>query len=79
MVISRIKARELELNTSKKPGNNLFAKGKFGKKNNTVMEINLGVLGIRVRTRKRKGNKNLSGSVIIVEKGDTLRSITMIF
>jgi len=31
LVISGIKARELELHTSKKPGNNLFVKGKFEK------------------------------------------------
>jgi len=35
LVIYGIKARELELNTSKKLGNNLFLKGKFKKKNNT--------------------------------------------
>ena len=29
LVISGIKARELELSTSKKSGNNLFIKGKF--------------------------------------------------
>ena len=35
LVISGIKARELELNTSKKPSNNLFVKGNFEKRNNT--------------------------------------------
>ena len=35
LVISRIKARELELNTSKKSTNNLFVKGKSDKKNNS--------------------------------------------
>ena len=34
LVISGIKARELELNTSKKSVNNLFVKGKSDKKNN---------------------------------------------
>ena len=34
LVIFGIKVRELELNTSKKPSNNLFIKGKFDKRNN---------------------------------------------
>lgn len=36
LIISRIKAKVLELNTSKKIGNNLFVKGKFNKRNNAV-------------------------------------------
>ena len=34
LVISEIKVRRLELNTSKKLGNNLFVKGKFEKRTN---------------------------------------------
>ena len=54
LAISVIKARELELNTSKKSANNLFVKGKSDKKNNTGNSNQSVGFGFKGKTKKGK-------------------------
>ena len=77
LVISGIKARELELHTSKKPSSNLFVKGKFEKRQNIFN--NNGVQDLKISKVERRENKsNLNGSATIVGKRVTLKNIVMI-
>ena len=57
LVISGIKARELELNTSKKSGNNLFAKGKQEKKHNIGNSDKTGWSRQKGKKKDKKGKQ----------------------
>ena len=57
LVISGIKARELELNSSKKPANNLFVRGKFERKTNTGNVDQSGGSGNKGKIKDKKGKQ----------------------
>ena len=79
LVISRIKARELELHTFKKPGNNLFVKGKFEKEQNSFNNNENGGSRPKGKQNGKKGKQNkLYENTITMEKRVTLKNTVMI-
>ena len=57
LVIFGIKARELELNTFKKPYNNLFVKEKFDKRNNVVNSDQSWGSKSKCKNKEKKGKQ----------------------
>lgn len=54
LVIFGIKAREPELNASKRNGNNRFVKGKSNRKDTSYILINLVVLVLKIKKRENE-------------------------
>lgn len=79
LVVGGIKVKELELN-AQKIGNkrNLFAKEKTEKKSQINRKSKLELVGLKTkRMGERAKQKPISGSAIIIERKDILRSTVM--